>query len=189
MTGSRDWESLAPAIHNQSGYLSHDYLILSQIIKKIGARSVLEFGCGSGKLVPVYLMHNIRSIWLQDVSGRALDLCRQRFFCQQQIRYIKGNVRSIPMPTAVDLIVSNRVLQHILDDEEFRETLSHLASLTCYFYINKSGMEIGRHDPYRKGRDYIQIFYDLGWDVAERGELTAEGGGLQSWMLFEKKRK
>jgi len=187
----RDWDALAPAIHNQYGYLSHDYSLLGQVIDKTGARFLLEVGCGSGRLVPVYLMHNAQTIWLQDVSGRALDLCRQRFFRQGQIRYFRGSVQSIPMSTEVDLIVANRVFQHILDDAEFAETLAHLATMTRYFYVNECGIEdaIRLRDPNVKGRDYAHIFRGLGWRVTEQGKLTAEFDSQQSWTLFAKEGK
>jgi len=81
----RNWESLALALHYQCGHLSHDFSVLGQVIDKTEARSVLEAGCGSGRLVPVYLAHNVQIILLQDVSERALDLCRQRFCCQKHI--------------------------------------------------------------------------------------------------------
>jgi glycosyltransferase involved in cell wall biosynthesis len=184
----RDWDSLASGLHERYGYLSHDYAVLGQVIDRTGARFILEIGCGSGRLVPVYLMHNVQTIWLQDVSGRALDLCRQRFLCQQQIRYFGGNVQSISSSTTVDLIVANRVLQHILDDAEFAETLAYLAAMTRYFYINETGIEeaIRHGDPNLKGRDYARIFSDLGWRVEDRGDLTAEHGTRQFWLLFTK---
>jgi hypothetical protein len=56
-----------------------------------------------------------------DVIGRALELCRQRFFCQPRIRYFGENVQSIPRSATVDVIVANRIFQHILDDAEFGE--------------------------------------------------------------------
>jgi glycosyltransferase involved in cell wall biosynthesis len=186
---SRNWESVAREIHDRYGYLSHDYAVLGQAIETTGARRVLEFGCGSGRLVPVYLMHDLQSIWLHDMSQQALVLCRERFSCQRQIRYFKGNVQSIPMSAAIDLVVTNRVLQHILDDAEFDEVLNYLASMTRYFYVNESGMEAWRRDPYMKARDYIQTFDDLGWSIAAQGELTAEGEARQRWMLFEKRRR
>jgi hypothetical protein len=80
--------------------------------------------------------------------------------------------------------VSNRVLQHIVDEAEFTKVLRHLASLTRYFYVNEAGMEASWHNPHLKGRDYIEIFRGLGWRVAEQGELTAEDGTRQRWMLF-----
>jgi GT2 family glycosyltransferase len=184
----RDWDSLALALHNQYGYLSHDFSVLGQVIDKIEARSVLEVGCGSGRLVPVYLAHNVQTILLQDISAQALDLCRQRFFCQEHIRYFQGNVQSIPISALPELIVANRVLQHILDDGEFRGTLNYLTAMTRYFYTNEAGVKeadsIG--DPYLKGRDYTQIFADLGCRLVQEGELTAEHGGRQRWMLFGK---
>jgi len=191
INASRDWDSLAISLHNQYGYLSHDYSLLGTIIDETGARSVIEVGCGSGRLVPVYLMHDVQFIWLQDVSGRALETCRRRFFCQRQIRYFCGNVQSLPSSATVDLIVVNRVFQHILDDAEFVQTLAYLAAMTRYFYINESGIEDAARlrDPYLKGRDYARIFHDLGWWVVNRGELTAEHGMQQSWILLGKEQK
>jgi glycosyltransferase involved in cell wall biosynthesis len=184
---SRDWDSYAPALHDRHGYLSHDFAVLGHVIDKTEAHSVLEVGGGTGRLVPVYLTHNVETIWLQDISERALDLCRQRFFCQKHIRYFHGNVQSIPISAAPDLIVSDRVLQHILDDDEFKETMNYLTSMTRYFYVNEAGIEeaISLGVPYLlKGRDYVQIFRDLGCRLVEQDDLTAEGGARQRWMLF-----
>ena len=179
-----NWHEIAPVVHQTYGYLSHDYRVLGQVLYKIRARSVLEFGCGSGRLVPVYLMHDVETIWLQDLSRQALDFCRQRFFCQQHIRYCHGDIQRIPTLAAIDLIVANRVLQHIVDEAEFTKVLCYLSSLTRYFYVNEAGMEASWRDPTLKGRDYIEIFRGLGWCVAEQGRLTAEDGTQQRWMLF-----
>ena len=183
----RDWDLYAPIIHNRYGYLSYDFSVLGHVIDKVRARAVLEIGCGSGKLVPVYLTHNVQTLCLQDVSEQALDLCRHRFFCQKHIRYFLGNVQSLSI-SAIDLIVANRVLQHILEDRDFNEVIQYLAPITRYFYINEPRIEeaASRGDPYLKGRDYIQIFGDLGYQIADQGELIAEFGTRQRWMLFIK---
>ncbi|MBO0738408.1 MAG: glycosyltransferase [Alphaproteobacteria bacterium] len=186
---SRDWDAFAPSVHRIYGYLSHDYPTLDEIVGRIKARSVLEFGCGSGRIVPVYLLHDVANIWLQDLSGTALDFCRQRFFCQKKIHYWQANIHAIPISGTIDLVVTSRVLQHLIDEEEFRKTLHHLASLTRYFYVNEAGMESAWRDPYLKGRDYRQIFRDLGWHIAEHGRLIAEDGTPQWWMLFADQRK
>jgi len=180
-----DWELQAPILHNRYGYLSHDFSVLGSVVENTKARAVLEIGCGSGRLVPVYLAHDVQTIWLQDVSERALDLCRQRFFCQKHIRYIHGDVQSIPISAALDLIVANRVLQHVIHDDEFEGIMNYLRSMTRYFYINEAGIEEARslNLPYLKGRDYIQILRDFGCSLVEQNELIADSG-RQKWMLF-----
>jgi glycosyltransferase involved in cell wall biosynthesis len=180
-----DWDAQAPILHNSYGYLSHDFPVLGSVIEKTAARSVLEIGCGSGSLVPVYLAYDVQTIWLQDVSERALDLCHQRFFCQKHIRYIHGNVQNIPNSAAANLIVANRVLQHILEDEEFNGAMNYLASMARYFYINEAGIEEARsiNLHYLKGRDYIRVLRDLGFRLIEQNGLMADSG-RQNWMLF-----
>jgi SAM-dependent methyltransferase len=180
-----DWDSLAFEIHNRYGYLSHDFSVLGQVIEKTKARSVLEIGCGSGRLVPVYLAHNVQVILLQDTSERALDLCRQRFFCQKHIRYFHGDVQIIPTSASPNLIIANRIL-HILEDSKFDGVMNYLISMARHFYINEAGIEEAKsiNWPYLKGRNYIQIFRALRYRLIEQGDIASESG-RQIWMLFE----
>jgi glycosyltransferase involved in cell wall biosynthesis len=181
----RNWEALAPIIHKRYGYLSHDYPVLSDIVEKTGVRSVLEIGCGSGRLVPVYLLHAMSPIWLQDISTSALDICRQRFFPQKHIRYFAGSVDHMTVGAKVDLVVSNRVLQFVLDENDFRRKLNFLSKWTHFFYVNEATIEDNFRDPYTKGRNYNPILQSLGFHLRDQGELEAEGGARQSWKLFE----
>src|SRR5262249_35593290 len=132
----RNWETLAPIIHQRYGYLSHDYSVLGDIIRQTGARSVLEIGCGSGRLLPVYLLHAMNPIWLQDISASALNICRQRFLPQKHIRYFEGGLEHMTVSPTVDLVVSNKVLQLILDENDFRRKLNYLSKRTRFFYVN-----------------------------------------------------
>jgi hypothetical protein len=78
------------------------------------------------------------------------------------------------------------VLQHIIDECEFKEIMNYLTSMARCFYVNEVGLEEAASfgNPYMKGRDYTMIFRDLGWRVADRGELTDQDGMQQSWILF-----
>jgi SAM-dependent methyltransferase len=190
ITRPSDWDSLAERWHNLYGYLSHDYSLIDAIIRKTKPQRILEIGCGSGRLVSVYLLQCVESILLQDISGRALDICRQRFFCQQHIRYFVGPILSLPESESFDLIVSRGVLMAITDDNEVTESLRYLVSRTRYFFINEA--QIGdrvqlRDNPYLKKRNYVEIFNGFGFRVEGQGEITAEFGTRQSWMLFAKR--
>jgi ubiquinone/menaquinone biosynthesis C-methylase UbiE len=164
--------------------------LIDAIIGKTKPQRILEIGCGSGRLVPVYLLQCVESILLQDISSRALDICRQRFFCQQHIRYFAGPILSLPESESFDLIVSRGVLMAITDDNEVAESLRYLVSRTRYFFINEA--QIGdrvqlRDNPYLKKRNYVEIFNGFGFRVEGQGEITAEFGTRQSWMLFAKR--
>jgi glycosyltransferase involved in cell wall biosynthesis len=181
----RNWEALAPVIHHRYGYLSHDYAVLSDIIEKTGVRSVLEIGCGSGRLVPVYLRHAMNPIWLQDISDSALDICRQRFAPQKHIRYFAGNLEHMTVSPKADLVVSNRVLQSILDENDLMRKLNYLIKRTRFFYVNEATIEGNVRDRYSKGRDYNLIFQSLGLQLRDQGELESENGERQSWKLYK----
>jgi ubiquinone/menaquinone biosynthesis C-methylase UbiE len=181
----RNWEAMAPVIHERYGYLSHDYLVLTEIIEKIGARSVLEIGCGSGRLVPVYLLHAMNPIWLQDISDSALNICRARFFQQKQIQYFSGDLECMAPALNVNLIVSTRVLQHIIDEDEFMRKLTYLSKRARFLYINESTIGDNIQDRYIKERDYNSIFRSLGCRLRYHDEMEAEGRARQSWKLFE----
>jgi glycosyltransferase involved in cell wall biosynthesis/SAM-dependent methyltransferase len=183
----RDWDTLAKAIHQRYGYLSHDYSILGDVIKQTRARSVLEIGCGSGRLIPVYLLHGLNPIWAQDVSSCALNICRQRFFLQKHIRYLAGSIDNVPPGMSVDLVVSTRMLQHIPEDEDVRRILHYLADKTNGFFINEASAEEDKA-PHIKGRDYNAMLSKLGFQLSNHGELEAEGGARQAWKLFERMR-
>jgi glycosyltransferase involved in cell wall biosynthesis/ubiquinone/menaquinone biosynthesis C-methylase UbiE len=183
---ARDWDSLANTIHNRDGYLSHDYSVLGKVIRQTGARSVLEMGCGSGRLMPVYLLHDMNPIWAHDISSRALNICRKRFSNQPQIRYVAGSIEDVALDTNADLVVSTRVLQHIPEDEDVRRVLRCLADKTNRFFINEASAAESE-DPYIKGRDYNSILSQLGFQMRSHGELEAEGGARQLWQLFERK--
>ena len=181
----RNWEALAPIIHQRYGYLSHDYVVLSDIIEKTGVRSVLEIGSGSGRLVPVYLLNAMNPIWLQDISASALNICRERFFPQKHIRYCEGGLEQMTVSPKVDLVVSNRVLQCIIDENDFRRKLNYLIKRTRFFYVNEATIEDA--DSSMKGRDYKPIFESQGFQLRAQGELEAEGGRRQCWKLFEER--
>jgi hypothetical protein len=136
--------------------------------------------------MPVYLLHDMNPIWAHDISSCALNICRQRFFHQKQLRYLAGSIEDVSLDTDVDLVVSTRVLQHIPEDEDVRRVLRRLADKTNGFFINEASAEEDE-DPHIKGRDYNSILSKLGFQLRDHGELEAERGARQLWQLFERK--
>ncbi len=182
----RDWDKVAQATHERYGHLSHDFAVLEQVIGRSGARSVLEIGAGSGRLVPVYLHSDMASIRLQDISSRALELCRQRFAYQRQIAYSVGPLDAFVPQKPSDLVVSNRVLQHVVDDAEAVTILARLTRQSRWFYLNETQPDdaTADADPSLRARDYAPIFARLGFRQEATGTLRDERGARQVWQLF-----
>jgi hypothetical protein len=124
-------------------------------------------------------------IWAHDISPCALDICRQRFSQQKQIRYLSGKIEGVSTDIRVDLVVSTRVLQHIPEDEDVRRILRYLAEKTTSFFLNEASAQED-DAPYIKGRDYNAMLSKLGFQLSNHGELAAEGGARQSWKVFER---
>jgi glycosyltransferase involved in cell wall biosynthesis len=185
---TQHWDAVAADLHNRYGYLSHDYAVLGQIIEQTGARSVLEIGCGSGRLMPVYLEQKLDPIIAQDISAEAMKMCKQRFFCQNSIYFVESAVDGIPASLSVDLIVSTRVLQHIVDYAAVRRAIMYLAPRTRSFFLNEATSTdmLAHNGPSTHAHDYEKIFEEVGFKLATFGKLHAERGTRQTWKLFEK---
>jgi SAM-dependent methyltransferase len=184
---SIDWEAEATRIHARYGHLSHDYSLLNDIIRCTHVTSVLEIGCGSGRLFPAYLKNNLNPIWAQDVSSTALAIAGRRFINHPQIHYLHMSLVDVPRHVRPDLVVSTRVLQHVTDDKALVMTLRCLTTLSPLFFVNETtdAEPTISHNPFLKGRDYVPLFQELGFGVAAEGILEAEGGTRQYWKLFQ----
>jgi 2-polyprenyl-3-methyl-5-hydroxy-6-metoxy-1,4-benzoquinol methylase len=75
-------------------------------------RRLLDFGCGSGRLFPLYLENGIYETVGLDVSAKTLAMCRERY-PSDSVRSVDGLSPADDSLSAFDLIVCNRVLQHI----------------------------------------------------------------------------
>lgn len=68
----RFWENSAHSIHQEWGRDQTDYAVLATVISRYHVRSVLDAGCGSGRLFELYERCGITRIVGTDISETAL---------------------------------------------------------------------------------------------------------------------
>jgi glycosyltransferase involved in cell wall biosynthesis len=182
--GSDAAHGLAPG-----DYASHDYGLLDEIVSLTAARSVLEIGCGRGRLMPVYLKQGLRPIWAQDRSRHALDLCRRRFPGQSDIRYFHGPALGLPGDCRVDLVVSAGGSPPG-DDAERRQILKDLARRTRAIFVNAPGSKTAPPATARTlESEAAHILPTVGFTPTRQGTLIGPDGTARYWRLFVNDRR
>ncbi len=178
-TYKRYWDSRAREIDAAWGQARDDFPVLAEIIRKIAPRSLLDIGCGSGRLFPLYLQLQVEEIVGQDISGEALQIAGEH--CSSpQITLTGCPLLQLAYPAGYfDLIVSNRVLQHI-PGSRIHKVVGKLAELGKSVYLN----EAIKDDPlgetfYLFKHDYQQLFGACGLTAMQQGTI-----GAQHWSVF-----
>ena len=178
------WEERAESVHLAYGHHSYDYQALGELLRKFRPRTLLEIGCGSGRLLPVYLDAGIGDIEMEDISLKALELCRRRFAYQKGIRYSHRPDGLLSRTEPVDLTVCSRVLQS-LGEGELRTLLGRLCGLTKYLYLNElTDTQQGEGGAFSIGRNYDRLLGEFGMECFEHGTFLRDHGKIQYWFLF-----
>lgn len=173
------WNSRAREIDAAWGQAQDDFPVLAEIIRKIAPRSLLDIGCGSGRLFPLYLQLQVEIIVGQDISGAALQIAKERY-SSPHITLTDCPLLQLAYPAGYfDLIVSNRVLQHI-PGSQIHQVIGKLAELGKFVYLN----ETVKDDPldetfYLFKHDYRQLFGEHGLLQIQQGTI-----GAQHWSVF-----
>jgi len=179
----RYWDKRAEDIDLQWGDQQGDYPILNHLLSEMKPRKLLDIGCGSGRLFPLFEKWSVEIVVGQDISEKALEIALRRYPFPN-ISLTKSDVLHLKYPFLYfDLVVSNRVLQHISPDQIKRVTRK-LTDLGRHIYVN----EMSESDDsgqlfYLFKHDYRGLFKDLDYTVLQEGLL-----GKQTWFLFGKKR-
>ncbi len=71
---TRSWENNAQGIHKSWGHERTDYSILADVITRYHIHSVLDAGCGSGRLFELYERCGVTRVMGTDISETALQL-------------------------------------------------------------------------------------------------------------------
>lgn len=174
---SKFWESQAQSIDEHWGHAEHDYEVLAGLLDTYLPRSILDVGCGSGRLFKLFSQRGILDVVGMDISSEALTLAQQRYPFAVTI---KARVEELKFPiNRFDLAVCNRVLQHI-PPHAIAESVSKLCKMCKMVYVNElSGSDELSEEFYMFRHDLRSLFTSNGLVILETGSL-----GKQTYHLY-----
>jgi SAM-dependent methyltransferase len=171
------WEDQANAIHQQWGHETHDFATLQGILAAHRTRSILDVGCGSGRLFGLYLEQGIHDIVGLDIAEQALALARLRY---PQIQTIHGRIEDLQFPPhRFDLAVCNRVLQHV-PSHAIAHAVARLCAICRHIYVN----ELAESD--QLPEEFFMFRHDYAGLFAAHDRASLQQGriGRQTYQLF-----
>ncbi len=176
------WEFRAPDLHRTATANEAESTLIRDIISRYGVQSILDVGCGTGRLFPTYKAAGIQRVLGIDISGRALAIARR---IHPEFRTAHIRVEKLRLPEQYDAIITNRVLQHIdpFDLPEALDRICHAARKVIYineFSESELADITGAH--YMFEHDYIAAFSARGWVLAEKAQMP---GTLQTYLVFK----
>lgn len=176
------WELRARDLSNRYGRETSDFPVLRSILDRYHPQSVLDVGCGNGRIFPLYIESKVPQILAIDISARAIHMAQQRF---PTIQTRRAGIEDLLLSEHYDLVIATRVLQH-LPPENLPHAIHKLSRIArVLIYVNEisdseeadlSGVRyIFKHD-------YEKLFAENGWHVAETGMIP---GTSQTYITFE----
>lgn len=147
-----------------------DLEVYARVVGELGARSVLDVGCGTGTFACLLAAGGVEVVGV-DPAAASLDVARSKPGADR-VRWLLGDATSLPA-LLVDLVtMTGNVAQVFLSDEEWMATLQGV----------RAALRPGGHlvfevrDPKRRAWE--------SWD-RERSEALVEipgVGGVRSWV-------
>lgn len=94
-------------------------VIFENIAKKISfrGRTVLELGCGSGRLSYLAYQAGAKELTLVDFSEKALRIAKNVFSGVDKVTFIQANLLNLNLPQKYDIVFSSGVVEHFKDEE------------------------------------------------------------------------
>ena len=171
------WEEQAVTIHQQWGSDQHDFRVLSRLFQRYQPKSLLDVGCGSGRLFGLYTEHTINDIVGMDISEKALALAKERY---PWVTTFQGKVEDLDFPAKrFDLAVCNRVLQHI-PPRSIEAAIQKLCTLSRMVYVNELSTSDQLTEEFFMFRHhYLTLFAAQQFQLVETGEIDR-----QTFQLF-----
>jgi len=177
------WNRRADDIDEKWGGERDDYELLREIITSLKPNRLFDFGCGSGRLFPLYHDVEIPEVIAQDISNKALRIAKNRY-AFSNIKITNDDILALNFDkNYFDIIISNRVLQHISHDK-IDDVIRKLTELSEVIYINEFSDSDYSHDSfYIFKHSFLELFDKYDCKVFKKGMI-----GKKTWYLFKKNR-
>ncbi len=180
----RFWDDYAGKLYEQYDNENKDYAVISELIQSNNISSCIDFGCGPGRLVPLWEeLKSLDTIILYDISEASLKIALDKL--NDGRRYIfKNNFFEIKNNPANSILISNRVLQHI-PPAQLMKYVHHIADVADYVYINESITQkpkVTKNSFYLYFHNYAELFNSISYKLVQQGMI-----GEQHWYLFKRK--
>jgi len=173
------WESRAEDMHEKWGSETNDYQVIGQIIDELNVKSLIDFGCGSGRLFNLYLQKNISNVTGIEISSKSIEIAKKHAF--DRVNFLCGDILQLNIEDNYDLIISNRTLEHIAP-ERIEKVISKLCSLSSAIYINEFTDSDYVQSFYSFNHKYLEIFGKYNYFISKQGNI-----GNQTFFLFKRK--
>jgi glycosyltransferase involved in cell wall biosynthesis len=177
------WNRRADDIDGKWGGERDDYELLGEIITSLKPDRLLDFGCGSGRLFPLYHELGIPEVVAQDISTKALRIAKNRYTFSN-IKITNDDILAFNFDmNYFDIIISNRVVQHIAPNK-IEKIIKKLTELGKIIYVNElCNSEYSRDSFYLFKHNYSELFAKYEYQLFKKGML-----GKKIWYLFRKNR-
>ncbi|WP_370931672.1 methyltransferase domain-containing protein [Bartonella sp. DGB1] len=114
MIKAKEYFNKASQTYDQVAFAQREsaiFLIKKLLEQNIAAKNILDVGTGTGNLIEILLKYYPHSnFYLNDISPNMLNKCKEKFNCNNNIKYIEGDMLTTDLPEA-EIIVSNFALQ------------------------------------------------------------------------------
>lgn len=171
------WEEQAPLIHDQWGDDNHDFAILQEIFVRHAPTSILDVGCGSGRLFELYSQQGITDVVGLDISAQALAIAQERY---PAVPTIQGKVEDLDFPDKrFSVAICNRVLQHI-PPNAIEGAMKRLCQISTMIYVNElTDSDQISEEFFMFRHAYPTLFAQQGFSLTTTGTI-----GKQTYFLF-----
>lgn len=130
------WNSRARDLHETYGNNNGTADVLESLLKELKPQRLLEIGCGDGRHFSMFTALNIPDVVGQDINEASIQLARCRGY--QTIKLLCAPIQALESSnnTHFDLVISNRVLQHISYDE-IDDVIASICRIGKIIYLNE----------------------------------------------------
>lgn len=161
------WELRTKDLHGSTDTDPGEVAAIHDVMSRYGVESLVDVGCGTGRLFPVFREAGAKRIVGLDIAGQALAIAHRE---HPNVPTLRTRAADADLEGEFDAVFVNRVLQHIRP-ADIAATLDRLCQVaTRVIYLNEiSPSEYAdlTGAKYMFHHDYVALMSARGWMLAE----------------------